>query len=98
MGSGNVVHNLRWVGWYGGHGSPEAVELNDYITKAVEGRDDDAAINYESNKYARYAEPTADHFLPLLYILGASVGEQPKVFNNVCNRDAIAMTGFAFGI
>lgn len=98
MGSGNVVHNLRRVDWYSDHGSPEAVAFNDYITNALEERDDETVINYESNKYARYAAPTADHFLPLLYILGASVGEKPKVFNNVCNLDAIAMTGFAFGI
>lgn len=98
MGSGNVVHNLRRVDWDSDHGSPEAVAFNDFITDAVLKRDDQTVVGYEANKYARYAGPTADHFLPLLYVLGASVGEQPKVFNNVCNLDAIAMTGYAFGL
>lgn len=97
MGSGNVVHNLRAVDWDSDHGSPQTIEFNDYITDAVVKRDDKTVINYADHKYARYAAPTADHFLPLLYILGASEGEKPLVFNNVCNLDSIAMTGYAFG-
>ncbi len=98
MGSGNVVHNLRMVNWESSVGSAETVEFNGYITEAVEKRDDRSVIGYRSHRYARYAVPTADHFLPLLYILGASEGEKPLVFNNVCNLDAIAMTGYAFGL
>lgn len=55
-------------------------------------------ISYRQNRYATYAAPTADHFLPLLYIFGASRNEKPLVFNNVCTLDAIAMTSFAFGM
>ncbi len=98
MGSGNVVHNLRRVDWDSDHGSPETLAFNEFITSAVERRDDQTVIDYGQNQYARYAAPTPDHFLPLLYVLGASVGEKPNVFNNVCNLDAIAMTGFAFGL
>ena len=96
MGSGNVVHNLRRVEWGSNKGSKETVYFNDFIVDAVERRDDNAVINYTSNAYARYAAPTPDHFLPLLYILGASEGEKPLVFNNVCNLGSIAMTSFAF--
>lgn len=98
MGSGNVVHNLRRVDWDSDHGSPETVAFNDFIVDAVKKRDDETVINYEANKYARYAAPTPDHFLPLLYVLGASQGEKPVAFNDVCNLDSIAMTGFAFGM
>lgn len=98
MGSGNVVHNLRAVNWESAEGSAETVEFNDYITAAVERRDDKAVVEYKSHRCARYAAPTADHFLPILYMLGASDGEKPLVFNNVCNLDAIAMTGYAFGL
>ena len=74
-------------------------EFNDYIRNAVEARDDDTVIHYEKGPYAEYAVPTDDHYLPLIYILGAAdPGEKPTVFNNVCNLGALAMTGFAFGI
>ena len=73
--------------------------FNDYIRNAVEARDDDTVIHYEKGPYAEYAVPTDDHYLPLIYILGAAdPGEKPTVFNNVCNLGALAMTGFAFGI
>ena len=55
-------------------------------------------IGYADAPDAAYAVPTPDHFLPLLYILGAAEGEQPLVFNNVCNLGSMAMTGFAFGL
>lgn len=98
MGSGNVVHNLRRVEWESNMGSKETLAFNNYIVDAVQKRDDETVINYTSNEYARYAVPTPDHFLPLLYILGAAEGEKPLVFNNICNLGSIAMASFAFGI
>lgn len=98
MGSGNVVHNLGRINWDSDHGSKETIEFNDYITAAVESRNDRAVIDYQANKWTNYAVPTPDHFLPLLYVLGAAEGEKPLVFNNVRNLDAIAMTGYAFGL
>ena len=99
FGSGNVVHNLRRVEWDNPGGSKMTVAFNDYIRNAVEARDDDTVIHYEKGPYAEYAVPTDDHYLPLIYILGAAdPGEKPTVFNNVCNLGALAMTGFAFGI
>lgn len=94
MGSGNVVHNLRLVNWESKNGSPEAEAFNRYITKAVESREDDIAINYRKHPDARYAAPTADHFLPLLYILGSCDGRRVTTFNNHLELDAIAMTGY----
>jgi 4,5-DOPA dioxygenase extradiol len=86
------------VNWESDQGSMEAEAFNAFICKAVEARDDHQVINYSSNEYADYAAPTSDHFLPLLYILGASEGEKPLVFNNKCTLDSLAMTGFAFGL
>ncbi len=94
MGSGNVVHNLRRVNWDSQQGSPEAIAFNRYITEAVERRDDDAVVNYTSHFDARYAVPTADHFLPLLYVLGSNGGSHVTTFNNHLELDAMAMTGY----
>lgn len=94
MGSGNVVHNLRRVNWDSQQGSPEAVAFNRYITEAVERRDDAAVIGYSNHPDALYAVPTADHFLPLLYVLGSNDGRHVTTFNNHLELDSMAMTGY----
>ncbi len=96
MGSGNVVHNLREVEWENAHGTPQAEAFNDFIVQAVERRDDEAVVNFAQHPLGRYAVPTPDHFLPLLYILGASEGEKPTIYNKVCNLGTMAMTSFVF--
>ena len=98
MGSGNVVHNLRRVEWENEHGNPAADRFDDAIKAAIEQRDDKAVIDYHRYPDADYAVPTPDHFLPLLYILGASKGETPYIFNNVRNLGSMALTGYAFGL
>ena len=60
--------------------------------------DDEAVIDFHRYPDADYAVPTPDHFLPLLYILGASKGETPRTFNNVRNLGSMALTGYAFGL
>lgn len=98
MASGNVVHNLRAVEWENENGSPAADRFDAYIKEAIEKRDDDKVIFYHQHPDASYAVPTPDHYLPLLYILGASKGEKPYVFNNVRNLGSMALTGYAFGL
>lgn len=98
MASGNVVHNLREVEWENENGSPAADRFDAYIKEAVEKRADEKVISYHRHPDASYAVPTPDHYLPLLYILGASKGEKPYVFNNVRNLGSMALTGYAFGL
>lgn len=98
IGSGNIVHNLRKIEWNNEYGSIQTTEFNDYIVNAVEKREDSKVIFYEDIPYSNYAVPTLDHYLPLVYILGATKGEKPTVFNNVGNLDSLSMTGFEFEI
>ena len=95
--SGNVVHNLRRVDWDNPNGSPECLAFNDAITEYVLARNDKAVMACEAVPHATYAVPTPEHYLPLIYCLGAAEGEAPTVFNNHCELGAIAMTGYAFG-
>lgn len=97
MGSGNVVHNLRAVEWENEYGSPAADRFDAFIKDAIETRDDAKVIAFRHHPDADYAVPTPDHFLPLLYILGAARDEKPYVFNNVRNLGSMALTGYAFG-
>lgn len=94
FGSGNVVHNLREVEWDNPDGSEMTHAFNDEVVNAITHHDDNKVIRYENIPYASYAVPTPDHYLPLLYCLGAAQGRDVEVFNNVCNLGSIAMTGF----
>lgn len=96
--SGNIVHNLRLVDWGNPGGSAECISFNNDIVAFVKNREDDKVIAYEDVPNADYAVPTPEHFLPLIYMLGAAEGEKPLIFNNHCELGAIAMTGCAFGL
>ncbi|HMN45131.1 MAG TPA: 4,5-DOPA dioxygenase extradiol [Povalibacter sp.] len=73
LGSGNVVHNLRRLDWNAsGSGYPWATQFNDTLREALARGDHRAAIDYEqSGEAARLSVPTPEHYLPLLYVLGA---------------------------
>lgn len=96
--SGNVVHNLSLVDWDNPNGSPECVRFNDTVKEYVLQRNDRAVMDYQSIPDADYAVPTPEHYLPLIYMLGAAEGEKAVIFNDHCELGAIAMTGFAFGM
>ncbi|MBB6093612.1 4,5-DOPA dioxygenase extradiol [Povalibacter uvarum] len=80
FGSGNVVHNLRRIQWNpSAAGWPWATTFNDGIREALARGDHQFAIDYEQlGEDARLAVPTPEHYLPLLYVLGAG-GAQSEV-------------------
>ena len=98
VGSGNIVHNLRLLQYDSSRGTDMAYEFDRYIVDAIVDKDYDKVINYKQNKVASYAVPTPDHYLPLVYCLGAAKDDEVKIFNDVCMQGSIAMTGFAFGL
>jgi 4,5-DOPA dioxygenase extradiol len=80
IGSGNIVHNLRLLD-FEGNTFEWAIGFDKYVKNALEKRDDEAIIHYDKSEYAKLAHPTDDHFLPLLYILGAAdKNEKPKFY------------------
>ncbi len=96
VASGNIVHNLRLIEWDNLDGTPMAYEFNNYIVDALKRHDDDLVIHYKKHDNYRYSIPTKDHYLPLIYALGAADGDKVEVFNNTCNLGTMAMTGFIF--
>jgi 4,5-DOPA dioxygenase extradiol len=98
LGSGNVVHNLRMLEWDNPNGSEKAVRFNNYIKENVKARNDQAAVDFYNHPDAEYAAPSPEHFLPLLYILGASQNEKPEIFNDISSHGSLSMTGYAFGM
>jgi len=74
VGSGNLVHNLHTYAW--GRHTPEpydwAVRFEEQAKTLMTSDGFDELINYESlGRDALLAIPTPDHYLPLLYVLGA---------------------------
>lgn len=96
FGSGNVAHNLRMVDWGNPNGTEMTHVFNDYIIEAVTRGENENVILYESVTEARYAVLITEHYLPLIYCLGAARGDTAEIFNNVCILGSIAMTGFIF--
>ena len=81
VASGNVVHNLRTARWHGESTPyPWAQSFNDYVKANLNWKGPVEAhplVNYLSHEGGSLSNPTAEHFLPLLYILGAWDGEEP---------------------
>ena len=73
LGSGNIVHNLRMATWGvdAGH-FPWAERIEQRIKMLVEQGDHPSLIDYLAiDPDMRLAAPTPEHYLPLLYVLGA---------------------------
>ena len=98
VGSGNIVHNLRKIEWDNPKGTQEADKFDRYISENISKREDEKVIKYEEHEYSNYAVPTPDHFMPILYILGASQGEKPYIFNEMRELGSLSMTSYAFGL
>ena len=97
FGSGNVVHNLQEADWDNPNGTEATHRFNDYIRSAVLNAETEKVIAWEDGPDADYAVPTPEHFLPLIYCLGAAQGDKAQVFNDRCNLGSMSMTGFVFG-
>jgi 4,5-DOPA dioxygenase extradiol len=74
MGSGNLVHNLHTYAW--GRHTPEpydwAVRFEETAKQLMTAGESAPLIDYESlGRDAVLSIPTPDHYLPLLYVLGA---------------------------
>jgi 4,5-DOPA dioxygenase extradiol len=101
MGSGDIVHNLHTYAW-GGH----AVEPYDWALR-FEGTarelmlagDHEPLVDYETlGRDALLSAPTPDHYLPLLYVLGASIkGERVSFPVEGIDGGSVSMLSVQFG-
>lgn len=98
VGSGNIVHNLRLYNPADSGPAPWARAFDDAVVERMRHNDDGALLNYPAlGPEAALAVPTPDHFLPLLYILGARRdGETPRVFNRDIHS-SLSMTSVVLG-
>ena len=98
LGSGNIVHNLQKINW-----SPNArphdwsLELDEKIKGLVLQKkfDDVSNLIKTDSSLMNISHPTLEHFIPLLYVLGASKGEDKvKIVVEGIDLGSISMTSF----
>ena len=103
LGSGNVVHNLGVMQRDGAVAYPWAQRFNDFARAALAQGNHQALIDFAAQGAdARQSIPTPEHYLPLLYVLGASVGaagtESAVIENDGLEMGSISMLSARFGL
>ncbi|MET0499266.1 MAG: 4,5-DOPA dioxygenase extradiol [Steroidobacteraceae bacterium] len=101
FGNGNVVHNLRTIQWQPDAPAPQwAVTFNDYVKDAVRRGDHAALIDYRAaGESAELAVPSLEHYLPLLYVLGAArEDEAPEILIDGIELGTISMLSVGVGV
>lgn len=79
LGSGDAVHNLALYRWEDPEQPPYAwaVRFEALVRRWLSKAEHAALVNYEAlGQDARLSVPTPEHYLPLLYVAGASVPEE----------------------
>lgn len=100
IGSGNIVHNLRVLRWQAPSPYPWAIEFDQQVKACLVQRDF-AALQEQIlfTEHGRLSVPTLDHYLPLLYILGAAELDEPLNFEfEDIQLGSISMRSFSFGL
>jgi 4,5-DOPA dioxygenase extradiol len=96
LGSGNIVHNLRRIDFDENAKTFDwAQEFDAWSKEKLVARDDAALVAYDKQATARVAHPTNDHYLPLLYTLGAlDPKEQVRFTHESFQNASISMRCF----
>lgn len=97
LGSGNIVHNLRRVEWNRQGGTETAERFDGWVKSSILNREFAPLAAYADHPDGRYAVPTTDHYLPLLYTLGAVAADDTiEVVNEACMMGSLSMTSYVF--
>ncbi len=99
-GFGNIVHNLGELDWNDDARPLDwAVRFNDAVRERVLKRDHQPLVEYESlSDDSRPSIPTPEHYLPLLYILGAqSDNDAASVVVDGIQNASISMLSVVIG-
>lgn len=105
VGSGNMVHNLRLVDWQRmnevGHGFDWARDAAQRMESWIMEGDHQALVAAAAtpDRALQLSIPTPEHYLPLLYALGATDPAEPRfLFNDHMLAGSLSMTSVAIGL
>jgi 4,5-DOPA dioxygenase extradiol len=98
IGSGDIVHNLRAIDFRRPETLPWAERFNDAAKALILAGDHDPLIDWQTlGPDADASINSAEHYLPLLYVLGAQGADEPVSFFTDDVFAAISMTGVKVG-
>ncbi|MBI1210055.1 MAG: 4,5-DOPA dioxygenase extradiol [Alphaproteobacteria bacterium] len=98
LGSGNIVHNLRLFDWRTPQQLDWAVRFDATVKQRIAAAAHQDLIAFERlGDDATLAINSGEHYLPLLYVLGASDAGEPVSFINETVLSAISMTSLVVG-
>jgi 4,5-DOPA dioxygenase extradiol len=101
VGSGDVVHNLEAYAWGGRPAQPYdwALRFERTVRERLSAGDHATLIDYPALRDdALLSVPTPEHYLPLLYVLGASFPAEPVTFpTDGIDGGSISMLAVRFG-
>ena len=101
LGSGDVVHNLHTYAWGRHPREPYdwALRFEAAVRRRLQTRDTDALENYlAEGEDAQLSVPTPEHYLPLLYVVGASFpGESLSFPVTGMDGGSVSMLAVQFG-
>lgn len=99
MGSGNVVHSFKELSWDLKICYDWAYDFDARIKLAIESGRTKDLINYsELGEGGKRAFHTEEHYLPLLYAMGATDSEDSvEVFSKSCEMGSMSMTSYLWG-
>lgn len=101
IGSGNVVHNLRYVENIPERGTASALwaqQFDDAVKEALANRNDQLLTEYQRMPGAARSVQTPEHYWPLLYILGAGHADgAPKTIYESFQLGTLSMRCVQFG-
>lgn len=84
VASGNVVHNLHMLRWQQeAEAWPWADSFNEFVraqTAFTGATREHPLVNFMQHEHASLANPTAEHYLPLLYVLGTRQPDDAVTF------------------
>ncbi len=98
LGSGNIVHNLRILNWEDS-AYDWAVDYDAKVKQWILDEDQDSIIQYHKHgREAALAINSAEHYKPLLYVLGAKEpGEPVSFFAEKVTLGSISMRSLRIG-
>jgi 4,5-DOPA dioxygenase extradiol len=83
LGSGNIVHSLQFIQWEVDAAPYDwAVEFDAAIREFLVTRNHEGLLRYREllGRNAQLAVPTAEHYLPLLYVAALQRADEPLSF------------------
>ena len=98
LGSGNIVHNLRFFDFRAQTKLDWAERFDAAVRQRIAAGAHDELIAFETmGADAQLAINSTEHYLPLLYVLGAQDGADRASFFNETVMSAISMTSVVVG-